>query len=240
MTSYWDRYVADWASDELKWPGDEWCDDENWLHMQFDRLVGRADVENWKRAVEIGPGSGKHALMVLNASEAELRAFDISSQFMATCAKRCHDEIASGRLSLNQIDVRNPASVLDALQDWRRKVDGFYSLEAMVHVDLQYLIVYFISAALVLRPGGKLVMNVATATNEQGFGLLLSDLKHYWTVQLEPSAKFEWLSRDLVEHVLKQLGFEFDFISDEDRRDVEFIASLESPEVADKFEMYLR
>jgi hypothetical protein len=240
VTGYWDRYVRDWASDELSWPGDEWCDDEAWLHMQFDRLVGRAGVEDWKRAVEIGPGSGKHALMVLGASEAELRAFDISSQFMAVCEERCREEIAAGRLSLHQVDVANPASALDTLQDWRRTVDGYYSLEAMVHVDLQYLVVYFITAALVLRPGGKLVMNVATATNQQGFGLLLGDIKRYWPVQLEPSGKFEWLSRELVEHVLTRLGFEFDFISEEERRDVEFIASLAHPEVADKFEAYLR
>src|SRR4051812_27638222 len=39
MTSYWDLYVRHWASDELAWPGDEWCD-EAWLRLQFDRLVG--------------------------------------------------------------------------------------------------------------------------------------------------------------------------------------------------------
>jgi SAM-dependent methyltransferase len=237
---YWDKYVRDWTSEEFDWPGDEWCDDETWLQMQFDRLVRRAGVESWKRAVEIGPGSGKHALLVLGTSEVELRAFDVSPEFLSVCADRCRNEIAAGRLSLHQISVQDPASALDRLQDWRRTVDGFYSLEAMVHVDLQYLIVYLITAALVLRPGGKLVMNVATATNEQGFELLLSDIKRYWPVQLEPSGKFEWLSRELVERVLARLGFQFDFISEDRRRDVEFIASLAHPDVADRFEAYLR
>jgi SAM-dependent methyltransferase len=240
MTSYWDRYVREWTSGHLRWPGDEWCEDESWLRMQFDRLVGRAGLEDWKRAVEIGPGSGKHALMVLGASPAEVRAFDLSPEFMAICEDRCRDEIAAGRLSLHEIDLSNPASMLDALEEWRRTVDGVYSLEAMVHVDLQFLIAYFITAALVLRPGGKLVMNLATATNEQGFELLLSDIRRYWPVQLEPSGKFEWLSRELVEHVLERLGFEFDFISQEMRRDVEFIASLARPDVADEFERFLR
>ena len=53
----------------------------------------------------------------------------------------------------------------------------------MVHVDLQYLAAYFTTAAICLRPGGKLVMTLADATSAKGREKLLRDIPLYFPKQ---------------------------------------------------------
>jgi hypothetical protein len=250
--SYWDWYVKGWyeghpratgskapLSEELEWPGDEWGDSAR----IFKQLFVPAGVARWDRAVEIGPGSGKYTLPVIEHSEAIVRAYDVSSAYMEICRERCRDQIDSGRLELELLDLRYPGYMLGDLSKngWRGTVDGFYSIAAMVHVDLQYLIVYLLTAALALKPGGKLIMTLATATNDDGFGKLVDDIEYFWRAQGRPegSAKYEWLSPDLVESVLSRLGFEIDIMSDRPHRDLHFVASLADPERAQPLEPQL-
>ena len=63
---------------------------------------------------------------------------------------------------------------------WRGQVDAVYSIEAMVHVDLQYLMAYLLTAAAALRPEGKLIMTLATMNSDHGFGKLLRDVRNFW------------------------------------------------------------
>src|SRR5437870_2344780 len=85
--SQWDNYVRTWgdsASGQLAWPGDEWGTPQTWERV-FNWLFVPAEVASWKRAVEIGPGSGKYTLKVLESSPAEVRAYDISGRFLEVC-----------------------------------------------------------------------------------------------------------------------------------------------------------
>lgn len=245
--SQWDNYVRGWGdarSGRLEWPGDEWGNPETWERV-FNRLFVPAEVASWKRAVEIGPGSGKYTLKVLESSPAEVRAYDISGRFLEVCEERCREQVEGGRLSLHLLSVTQPDQILSDLEacGWRGKLDAFYSIDAMVHVDLQYMIVYLLTAALSLKPGGKLLLTLANVVNERGFRMLLEGASPYWHTQAptaETPGKFEWLSADMVRFVLEHLGFELTVMtSDDDLRDLFVVASLAHPETAADLERYL-
>ncbi len=245
--SQWDNYVRSWGdatSGQLEWPGDEWGNPRTWERV-FNRLFVPAEVASWKRAVEIGPGSGKYTLKVLESSPAEVRAYDISSRFLEVCKERCRSQVEEGRLSLHLLSVTQVDQILSDLEasGWRGELDAFYSIDAMVHVDLQYMIVYLLTAALSLRPGGKLLLTLADVINERGFRMLLEGASAYWHTQAptaETPGKFEWLSPEMIRYVLERLGFDVTLMtSDDDHRDLFVVASLARPETAAALEPYL-
>jgi cyclopropane fatty-acyl-phospholipid synthase-like methyltransferase len=237
----WDAYVRDSAAYAGKaWPGDEWASPEAW-EKTFERLFLPAKVSTWQRALEIGPGSGKYTLKVLNNSLSTVRAYDVSPEFLKVCERRCKSFIDERRLSLCLLDTANSASMLSDLEsvDWKRRVDAVYSIDAMVHVDLQHLIVYLLTAALVLAPGGRLILTLADPTTPLGFMKLLEDIPSTFPLQNGPSYKFEWVSQDIVRLVLLRLGFVIDHLYN-DQRDLFLVARLSQTDVAENFCRYLR
>lgn len=243
----WDRYVEkrfpeqQAEDDRLQWPGDEWGDPQEWENV-FRNLFPFAGVKDWERAVEIGPGSGKYTLKVLNSSQATVRGYDISERFLEVCGQRCAEQLEEGRLSLHVHDGVRPDQILTDLTEsgWRREIDAFYSIDAMVHVDLQYLIVYLLTAGLTLKPGGKLLLQLADVTTPMGFVKLMGDIRHYYPDQgnaVKPG-KFEWMTPDMVKVVLTQLGFEIDLLR-ENRRDLFLVASLQSPQMSESKQHYI-
>lgn len=243
----WDRYLETWdlehnAEQKYDWPGDEWGTPETWEEL-YTNLFENAGAAGWRHAVEIGPGSGKYSDRLLRGSDATLRAYDVSVDFMKVCERRCAHWIDAGRLSLHQIEGKSPSEMLDDLASAQllRKVDAFFSIDAMVHVDLQYLVVYLIVAALSLREGGKLILTLSNATSEAGFEKLLHDIAWTYPQQADPygSGKFEWLSPDLVRNVLTRLGFDVWMPSGEGR-DTWLIATLTDITKAAELEACLR
>jgi hypothetical protein len=123
---------------------------------------------------------------------------------------------------------------------WRREVDAVYSIDAMVHVDFQYLVAYLLTASLVLRPGGRLVLTLADATTSLGFRKLLEDIRPFYPAQTDPSivGKFEWLGPEVVRATLLRLGFEVDVLN-QNYRDMFLIAALRRPRLGQPLERYL-
>lgn len=236
----WDSYVTrDHArlkkemGSSWEWVGDEWGARKKtravFKHLFLDSLAVATS-----RFVELGSGAGKYSSLVLTAfPEAKLLCFDVSREFLQLLDTRCADAVAAGRLESHLIPG-DDKFVLNTIESagWRGELECFFSIDAMVHVDLQYLIGYWLTAALTLKPGGSLIMSVADATTDRGFEKLVADLPLMFPAMGSISLKFEWLSPDLVRHVLERLGFSVKFL-DLNGRDCFFVATLESrPEIA--------
>jgi SAM-dependent methyltransferase len=230
--------------DDLVWPGDEWGNPELWESIYQSLFVDAAGVEAWKRAVEIGQGSGKYTLKVLGNPGVQVRAYDVSAAFLDICRRRCEQMIEEGRLSLHHLDAMVPDHLLSDLTaaGWRRQVDGLYSIDAMVHVDLQYMAAYLITAAAVLRPGGKLVLTLASPTTDAGFELLLEGIHGFWEAQasVHGSGKMEWVSASIMEALLPRLGFQIDLMEQPPGWPILLlVASLREPEKSEAVLPYL-
>jgi hypothetical protein len=243
-SALWDSYVADWdkhfsQEGELQWPGDEWGSATLWEAV-YRKMFVPAGLEHWRRAVEIGPGSGKYTLQALRNPKLTVRAYDVSRRFLEVCEQRCEAAIEERRLSLNLLPLQQPHEMLDDLTTagWRREVDAFFSIDSMVHVDLQDLMVYFITAALALKPEGKLLLTLSNATSELGFRLLLEEITKCYGQPAGPYGRFRWLSPQIAERILPRLGFRVDSLSDAPR-DIYLVATLTEPDVAEHFEKFL-
>lgn len=238
MPSYygqsWDHYVAEvfdrMKRDDSVFPGDEWGAPA-WWDICYKRLLERAGAAEWKQAVEIGPGSGKYTAMLLERSACNILAFDVSEEFMKIMEARLAGFISAGRLRTALMSCDRADEMLSQIEaaGLRGQVDGFVSMDAMVHVDLQYLAAYFVTAAICLRPGGKLVMTLADATSAKGREKLLGDIRLYFPKQGTMSLKFEFISPDIVRSILEAIGFriellEHDSPETENARDMFLIA----------------
>jgi SAM-dependent methyltransferase len=206
----------------------------------FREMFEPAGVRDWKRAVEIGGGSGKFTIKVLEASPAVVRSYDISENFLRTCAERCSEHMRDERLFLRLLDGRAPGQMLTDLEacGWRRKVDALFSIDAMVHVNLQYLTAYLVTAAVTLRAGGKLILTLANVWDPTGFEKLLCDVSNYFPLQDQPNSSFAWVSPQIVRFVLRNLGFEIDLLMKAPAR-LFLVASLVDVDRADRYEHHI-
>ncbi|MBI2718822.1 MAG: class I SAM-dependent methyltransferase [Rhizobiales bacterium] len=244
--SQWDRFAEKWRpkSEDLVWPGDEWGTRQHW-DMIFRTMFLDYGVADWKNCVEIGAGSGKYTEQVLRVSEARIVAFDISPSYQKVMRERLSAYVASGRLQPAIIEARDPGELIEYLEGQKlvRALDTFYSIDAMVHVDLQYLMAYFMTAALALKENGLMIMTLANAISKPGFKKLLQGVKQFYPMQGQPSAKFEWLSPEIVGTVLANLGFDVTFVGGqpqlESGRDLMVAARLVDLDKAEQFRGYL-
>ncbi|MFN7966746.1 MAG: class I SAM-dependent methyltransferase [Acidobacteriota bacterium] len=238
----WDSYVRA-AREKIKnegvpgdhtvWPGDEWADAANWERI-FQTLLADKLPRASTRFVELGQGSGKYTEKVVrHFSGANVLCADVSESFLAVLAERLHEEIAAGRVSALLIDQRNHRQLLQAIEarGWVGKLDALYSIDAMVHVDLQIQFAYWLTAAQALRPGGLLALTLADPTTDEGFGKLVADVALYYSKQGIPSHKFEWLGPDMVTALLTRLGFGEIEITRVRPRDIYVTARLQRPYV---------
>jgi SAM-dependent methyltransferase len=225
----WDRYIQNHfprvkeRRPDLSWPGDEWGD-ETWWQTCFQMLIADQFPNGIDWALEIGPGSGKFTLLTLERyANAKIIGCDVSAAYLDVLRDRCASQIKSGRLFPELIQP-SATTLTDAFRRHRTdgKLDAIFSIDAMVHVDLQYLVSYWQEAAQLLRPGGKLSMTVADATSERGVVKLLSDIPVYFQ-KSEMLGKFEWISPDIVTAVLNHLGFDVAFFPH--HRDCAFVAT---------------
>jgi SAM-dependent methyltransferase len=244
----WDGYVEQWrrppqsgdSRTGISWPGDEWGNEELWARI-FLVLFGSAGVDQWKHCVEIGPGSGKYTNLVLRNSRASITAFDISPAYLAVLRQRLSAEIAEGRVDPVLIPAERTSELLEHIErkGLARQLDAFYSIDALVHVDLQYLLVYIITAALCLKERGHLILTLANAVSDLGFSHMIETLKFFYPLQGKPSSKFEYTSPEMVRVILERIGFTVQFPAPfstvEKERDLYLVATLTDPGKADGF-----
>jgi SAM-dependent methyltransferase len=210
---YWDRFATLRSKQHEAigaWAGDEWGSPERWSRL-FDSMFRQHLPEDPRWALEIGPGAGKYTLLVLSEyARCNVIAADVSSAYLDILRERCATEIAAGRIFPYLIGTE--LDTLDKMIEGRGlqsgSLDFIYSIDAMVHVDLQFLIVYWLAATRLLKPGGKMIMTVADATRPMGFYRLIENAEKTFKYPDRNIGKFEWVSKELAEDVLGKLGFD--------------------------------
>ncbi len=217
----------------VEWPGDEWGSEKEWAET-IEHLMEPAEFRQWRRVIEIGQGSGKYTIPVLANSQSEVKGFDVSGEFLKVCARRCADYIDAGRLTLHHILSDRPRIIQEVCEEagWTRSVDALFSIDAMVHVDLNCLASYFLAASEVLREGGWLVMTLADVSSDAGFEKLISELNYTFTTAGQSNRQFEWLHPELIRNLVTRFGFSI--VKCETRwRDLELVARLDDTALAD-------
>lgn len=250
----WDRYVAEafprlqQSDNRLTYPGEEWGNEQSWERI-FQKLFVASGVAGWDAAIEIGGGGGKYTERVLRANDqVRVWGFDVSRNFLDATGARLSDFVQANRLALHEIDSVTPDAMFSTLDaaGMVRKVDAMFSIDAMVHVDLQYLFTYWVNAALLLKPGGRVLMTLADPTTVSGLQKITRDIRKFFKFQGRICPKFEYLSEEIIRHVFSSLGFEIEMLEawsyhdGRPARDLYLIARLAHPEVADRFRDVLR
>jgi GT2 family glycosyltransferase len=234
----WDEYVKSWQTyakleptnqgrADLVYPGDEWGTEAEWDAYAASFLHPWLPPDGRGVAVEIGPGSGKYTLRVVDRV-AQLLCFDVSEMFMKIAQTRLARHGGRGTVRFELLKMGNCYEIQEAVArlGLLGEVDLFFSVDSMQHVELHTLIAYWINAAASLKLGGHIVMTVATCTTEKGFSRLLDEVG--WCYGgARPSHQFYFLSKDVVHYCLGQLGFEV--LRLEESRDINVVARKVRP-----------
>jgi hypothetical protein len=192
---------ADWA-----WPGDEWVDDEM-REETYRRIVVGLPTDRTTQVVEIGPGAGKYTELLLARTHAEIVAYELSDAFLEVLRQRFPAQIAAGRLSPrplawtdNQGLVRDYAAKLG-------QADLMFGIDVLYFMDFQSVFVYLVSAAAMLRRGGRFYATFADGTSQSGWDRMVRDAGRHSAFDMGPCTRFHWMDRALLEFVLPKLGF---------------------------------
>jgi hypothetical protein len=205
----WDKYVRRfYASNPAGTPGEEWGDERTW-EFRFDTLFRPYGIERCLMACEIGAGSGKYTRKVLASSNARIICADVSEEFLTVLRKEMKPDVDAGRCIPVYLEARHPDELLTYISNLGMSggLDFFYSIDTMVHIDLQLVMAYWITAALTLKPGGKMVITLADPATDRGRQKLMEDIKPYYHQQGLPGLRFAWMYKDMVADLLEKIGF---------------------------------
>ncbi len=206
----WDDYARRTAPASGAWPGDEWGDEKLWSAW-FRRLFEPFGVAGWKRAIEIGPGSGKYTSRVLAAGPCEVLALDVSEQFQSLCARRLAAEVAARRLHLKLIDERDPHALRAAARErgWLGGVDAVVSIDTLVHLTTTQIAMLLLDATEALRPGGVFIGTFADATSPAGRKKLVADIDRVVAAGGSPDTGcFHWTSPEAIRSLGRAFGYD--------------------------------
>lgn len=219
--------VLNRVDQEYHWPGDEWGDRASALAL-FNAAV---DLEAADHLIEIGSGSGRYTQLALECLKpSRLLSFDVSPAFEKALRDRFNGPVKAGQIETYQIDA-NPRGIVDKVRERGLigQIDALYSFDALVHVDLHTVFIYWLSATKLLREGGRLAMNVADASSDHGFQKLIHDAPGAFKRQGNAGPHFMWIGPDIVESCLTKLGFAVEF-PEGNGRDLSIRATLVDPE----------
>lgn len=213
MRKFFDDYVShdfpnrkDAEGRGFPWPGDEWADD-TLRENTYQLLLTPPQGTEWQRAVEIGPGSGKYTEMLLERSAAQVTAFELSSGLLGALQQRCAPFIDNGRLRANLIDWDENAGLVDRVPALVGKTDLYFAIDVFLMMDFQSVFVYLLSAAKLLRVGGRFAGTFANAESQSGWDRMVRDATRHSAFALRPDTRFHWVNGTFLDTVLSNLGF---------------------------------
>jgi hypothetical protein len=192
---------ADWP-----WPGDEWVDD-GMREETYRRIVAGLPTDRVVQVVEIGPGSGKYTQLLLARTMAEIVAYELSDAFLDVLRQRFPSEIAAGRLSPRPMAWTDNEGLVRDYAAKLGQADLLFGIDVLYFMDFQSALVYLVSAAAMLRRGGRFYATFAEATSKSGWDRMVRDLGRHSAFDMGPCTRFHWVDQTLLEFVLPKLGF---------------------------------
>jgi len=163
--------------------------------------------ERWETVVEIGPGSGKYTEMLLERTPASITAFELSPALLSSMLDRCAPHVASGRLDGRPIDWVSNNGLIESASPLVGRVDLFFAVDVFLMMDFQATLTYLISAANLLRPGGRFAATLGDADSQSGWERMIRDTGRHSAFSLAPDTRFHWLSGTFIDQVFSRLGF---------------------------------
>ena len=213
MASFFDDYVRrtfparrDAAGQDWPWPGDEWAD-QAMREATFDLMTAGLDRSAIRDVVEIGPGSGKYTQMLLDRSTATISAYELSAAFLESLGDRCRPAVDADRLHPRLIAWTDNRALLRDAAAPPDGADLFFAIDVFLMMDFQSVLTYLISAAAMLKPGGRFFATFAAAESDSGWERLLRDAGRHSAFSSAPSTRFHWVTKAMIEDVLARLGF---------------------------------
>lgn len=188
------------------WPGDEWVN-ERVRENTYNLLLRPAPGETLQEVVEIGPGSGKYTQMVLERTAARVTAYEISSAFLEALASRCGSYQADGRLVARAIDFTANDGLLRSAASLEGQTDLYFGIDVFLMMDYQSAFVYLLTAALLLRKGGRFAATFGDADSDSGWQRLVRDVGRHSGFDDAPCTRFHWVGRAALTMSLERLGF---------------------------------
>jgi hypothetical protein len=222
FTEYAKKEPTNKGRTDLIYPGDEWGTPETWSAFADKFLNPFLPKDGTGIAVEIGQGAGKYTLQVIDNVQ-QIICLDVSDEFIKLAAGRLSQHVKDGKVHFRTLNLSNCNEIIHTLKEFDivGKVDLFFSIDSMVHVELHTLIAYFINIAKSLKIGGHMTMGVASCANDYGFQRLLDETA--WCYGgMRPSHQFYFLSKDIVYFIADKLGFEI--VLYDEKRDINFVA----------------
>ncbi len=192
------------AGASWQWPGDEWADDA--LQAATWRWITDHRPSPMNSVVELGAGAGKYTVPLLRHTTARVAAYDISDAFIDCLERRCIRFIEEERLVAHRIDWSDNEGLLRR-QGRSRDVDMVLAIDVLMMMDFQSALVYLVSAAAMLRPGGRLLATFADGGSDSGLARMMRDLGRHSASDSAPCTRFHWVDRTLLERVLPRIGF---------------------------------
>jgi cyclopropane fatty-acyl-phospholipid synthase-like methyltransferase len=114
-----------------------------------DLCVDRLTVAPGQRVLDLGCGSGRPAVRLAEAAQAEVVGITVSSAQLEIAQKRAHDEGLADRVQFSFVDAMSMA-----FED--ESFDAVLAIESLEHMPDQAHVLR--SVACILRPGGRLVV----------------------------------------------------------------------------------
>lgn len=196
---YWDEYSREWRDEgKFKYLGDEWTNQEVFL-ATLRRYAAKHSV-----ALEIGCGGGR-----ITAQAAEcfglVHACDVSRRML----QRCKEAVPESNVRFHRLDGYTLAEFSDD------SIDLVYSHDVFVHFSSLQVYPYLMEIRRVLKPGGMgLISFTDFASSFAEFKK--TSLLYFSRRWIPPHMRIHFITREMVERMLDDLGLETKEVSRQD------------------------
>jgi ubiquinone/menaquinone biosynthesis C-methylase UbiE len=207
----WDSYSDSWNNSakkkDMKFLGDEWGSEA--LSRVIVEVFVRPYIRPGSVVLEIGCGGGKYGALLAPLCR-KIICSDVSSKMLERTKKRIGEKENIEFEKLNGYDLH---------QFKDNTIDFVFSFDVFVHIDIEDIYSYLQEIRRVLRSKGRGVLHFANLNSPDGWNKFVTEYslnrgnnKHF--------DRFRFLTWEIVERLLKIIGFNILHYKKEPWRDI--------------------